>query len=202
MFKKKCKGCSKKIEKKFSFCPYCGTSFQKENNEEDFGMIGEDDSFPNFNRQSVNELNLPTNLDKVMGSLIEQLSKQLAEDNTNNSPRGFKIQISTGKPRIKNIEAQEIEEFEQLSEKQINQRNQLPKEEPKSNVRRLGDKIVYEIYTPNVKSKKDIVITKLEDSIEIKAYSKDKCFYKTIPLKIEIMKYYLKNDILFLELRG
>ena len=33
MFKKKCPACAKKIEKKFSYCPYCGISFKSGNNE-------------------------------------------------------------------------------------------------------------------------------------------------------------------------
>ena len=195
MLKKICNSCGKKIERKFHFCPYCGYLFRKQENEEDFGLIGKDDAL--LESQFNQELRLPLNLNKLMNSLIDQIGKEI-EVEEGRGQHGFKIQISTGKPQIKHIEQEEAE----LSEEEITRRKRLPKEEPKSNVRRLGDKIVYEIHTPEVKSKKDVVITKLEDSIEIRAYSKNKCFHKVIPLKIEILKYYLKNNTLFLELKG
>ena len=87
-----------------------------------------------------------------------------------------------------------------MSEKDIAKRSKLPKHEPSANVRRLTDKIVYEIDVPGVK-KEDIMITKLHNSIEIKAFAKDKAYFKLIPISLPIIKSELKNGKLILELK-
>ena len=52
-----------------------------------------------------------------------------------------------------------------------------------------------------MKDKKDVVLGELATGLEIRAYSKDKCFVKFIPLKFEVSQYYLRNDRLFVELK-
>ena len=77
----------------------------------------------------------------------------------------------------------------------------LPREEPQTSVRRLTDKIIYEISLPGIKNENDIIINKLENSIEIKAFTKDKAYFKLIPLNLPIKNYYLEKDKLILELK-
>ena len=76
----------------------------------------------------------------------------------------------------------------------------LPKAEPHTKVRRLTDRIVYEIDLPGIKSIKDIILRKLENSIEIKAYAKDKAYFKLIPISLPIRRYKVENEKLILEL--
>ena len=202
MFKKKCPGCNRKIEKKFSYCPYCGMSFKAKKEKDDFGMLGRDDFMPEFEKSINQGFGMPFGLDRVMNSLIKQLEKEFNKDiKENNFPDGFRIQISTGKPQMLSPKRKIIKQ-QAISIEELERRSKLPKEEAESNVRRLSDRIVYEISVPGVTSGKDVLITKLEDSIEIKAYSKNKCFCKTIPLKVEIIGYYVKDDKLFLELKS
>ena len=76
----------------------------------------------------------------------------------------------------------------------------LPKAEPQTKVRRLTDRIVYEIDLPGINSIKDIILRKLENSIEIKAYAKDKAYFKLIPISLPIRRYKVENEKLILEL--
>ena len=76
----------------------------------------------------------------------------------------------------------------------------LPKEEPKTNVKRLSDRIIYEIEMKDVKSINDISIIQLENSIEIKAIGKGNSYYKTIPINLPIIDYYFEENKLILEL--
>ena len=209
MFKKKCPSCGKKIEKKFRYCPYCGKSFRQEQEQEDFGMLGREDFL-----NAPMDAGFPLGLNRIMASLMKQIDKEFneleKEDPERVVPHGFKIQISTGnQPRIERINApmisennrgkEKTEKMPEISLDEMERRAKLKKEEAKSAVRRLADRIVYEIAVPNVKSKKDIVVTKLENGIEIKAYSKDRCFYKVIPIKTKLMGSSLKEGILFME---
>lgn len=210
MLKKKCSSCDRKVDRKFNFCPYCGNSFKIERERENYGFLGSDDS------SEVNaNLNqgLPFGMEGLIGSLIKQMEKQLnsldLSDPNSSFPRGFKIKVSTGKPGIKRVEdnnnnnnkpKNKIENFEVDSE-EFNRRINLPKVETSSKIRRLSDKIVYEIEVPGVNDKKDITITELASGLEVKAYSKDKCYVKNIPLKVEVIHYHLNQDKLFLELK-
>lgn len=209
MFKRKCPGCREKVERKFNFCPYCGKSFKEHDEQENFGMIGRDD-IVDLERQARQEIKLPFGLNKIMGSLMKKLEKEMSElDGGVGTPKGFKIQISTGMPHLKRI-MPEVRRGNldnktvtpEISDEELERRRKLLRVEAKSVIRRLADKIVYEICVPGVKSNKDIVIARLENSIEIKAYSKDKCYFKIIPLKIEVIGFYLKDEKVFLELKN
>jgi HSP20 family molecular chaperone IbpA len=87
-----------------------------------------------------------------------------------------------------------------LTAEQIEKFSRLPKEEPQTSVRRLTDRIVYEIDMPGVEEK-NIHITKLQNSIEIKAFAKDKAFFKLIPIALPIIKSQLSEGKLVLELK-
>jgi HSP20 family molecular chaperone IbpA len=72
----------------------------------------------------------------------------------------------------------------------------------KSVFKRLSEGINYEISVPGVKSKEDIIITKVENGIEIRAYTKDKCYIKTIPLKVDSYSYLFKDGKIFFQIKN
>jgi len=172
MLKKKCVGCGKKIDKKFGFCPYCGMSFKKQREDENFGMIGRDDSVDlNQGFDQNNLMGLPFGFDKIVGGLMKQLEKQLGEMDGKNGgmPKGFKIQISSGRPQIRKVAPQKSVAAKRplirISAEEIERRRGLEKVDAESNVRRLADRLVYEIQVDGVKSGKDVVVTNLEQGI-------------------------------------
>ena len=78
----------------------------------------------------------------------------------------------------------------------------MPKVEVESKIKRLGNTIIYEIETPGVKIKGDVVLTELATGLEIKAYSKNKCYVKFIPLKVEVIQYSVEKEKVVVEIRG
>ena len=52
---------------------------------------------------------------------------------------------------------------------------------------------------PGIKSIKDISIIKLENSIELKAISKNKAYFKLIPINLPITNYGILKERLILE---
>jgi len=129
-------------------------------------------------------------------------------------PGGFSIQIRIGggtpvqtpmqisQPSQRQIATKQVlRQLPELSEKEMEKLAKLPREEPETKVRRLTDKIIYEIHLPSVKSLKNITVNKLENSIEIKAISKDRAYFKLIPIALPLIRYYLKKESLFLELK-
>ncbi len=207
MFKKRCNSCEKKVDRKFHYCPWCGNSLKKKK-QEDFGMLGQSDEA----EQQVEPMKLPFGLNGIMNGLIKQIEKEMGnmQGNSTGMPKGFKIQISTGNPQIKQINEEQPSRKSNVQtiapghvdEKEKSRRSNLERVEAKSIVRRLPEGIFYEIETPGVKSISDVVITKLEESMEIKVYSKDRCYIKTLPLKLEIVSFSVKNDKVLLRLKG
>ncbi len=214
--KKKCNKCGKKTEEKYAFCPYCGNRLDSEN-EGDWGMLGKNDSFP-----SGNDIKLPFGFNALFNSVMKNLSKEFDKQLSENyfpseKPKkvkkdGISISISTfgnGPPRIKvtpmgekpksNVPEKEVRHTSFDAEK-TKKFSGLKKTEPKTDIRRLSNKVVYEIEIPGVKSLEDVSIIKLENSIEIKAISKDKAYGKIIPINLPIQNLNLSEGKLVLEL--
>lgn len=212
MFKKlKCKGCDEKVSKKYSYCPHCGDSLRGENSEK-------------FFEQEINslDLGLPFGLNKIFESMLPIDSKMIKELNNlkiNIKPQNGRYIIEIeGKnslneqPNFADIQDKECKnpnhhhhEHHQkvptkIDEARTEKFSGLPREEPNTRVRRLTNKLVYEINLPGVKNN-DIIISKLENSIEVKAFSEDKAFFKLIPHSLPIIGSELKEGILNLELK-
>jgi HSP20 family molecular chaperone IbpA len=202
MIKKKCPSCARKIERKFNYFPHCGESLKLSNERENFGMLGRDDSFA----ETQNQVRLPFGMEGVVNSLMRQLEKQMNSlEKEGAVPRGFQIRISNGVPQMKQVTKKEPvkkEPVPAISEEEAERRARLKRVEAESKVKRLGDAIIYELSVPGISSKKDVVITKLEQGIEVKAYSKDRCYVKIIPLKIEIVGYSVEKDKVSVEFKG
>lgn len=218
MFGKKqvCPRCGNKSSKKYSFCPFCGGNFKS--SEGEFFEPSFNMGFP-FNtifKQLEKQIEKQfREMDKELPSFVED------EKKVKQSPKiaeGISISISSsgGQPviRVRNLgDNQNVQRVQQraqpikdnlpktkLTEAQIEQFSKLPKEEPQTSVRRLTDRIVYEIDMPGVEEK-NIHITKLQNSIEIKAFTKDKAFFKLIPISLPILKSQLSEGKLVLELK-
>ena len=222
MFKKKmCSRCGRKVSEKYEFCPYCGNLLNENSKEVDWGMLGKNDIMP-----SLNGIKFPMGLNVIFNSLMKNLDKQfknLDKRETKMNPwknkgnkNGVSISISTSgnrppkirvnsfgndsefKQKEQNIKKQ-IKEMPTLSQGSLKKFSSLPREEPSTNIRRLSDKVIYEINMPGIKSIKDISIIKLENSLEIKALAKDKSYFKLISISLPIINYNLLKEKLVLE---
>jgi hypothetical protein len=203
MIKKKCPSCEKRTESKFNFCPNCGIAL-KAKKRNSFGMLGNNDTV----NQMQTEVKLPFGMEKMMGSLVKQLEKQMGSINLNDAqgmPKGIKIRVARNPNQMGQMmqpKPKQIEVLPKISEKESKRRIGLPKVEIESRVRRIGNVITYEMETPGVKNKEDVVLTELATGLEIKAYSNNKCYVKFIPLKIEVIEYYVEKEKVFVELKG
>ena len=207
---KNCPKCGKNIKKDFDFCPYCGSSLDANNS---WGMLGKNDHIFEQN-QFNNSLFGGGIFNKMIGNAMKMLEKELqksVKEPQSDIPR-TKVQLYINGKKI-NIGAQPRKIIKKPVKKQIKsipstyfskealkKFSNLPREDPKTNVRRLSDRIIYDIEMPEVKSIKDIAIVKLENSIEIKAIGKNKSYYKLIKIGLPIIDYYLSKGKLILEL--
>lgn len=164
---------------------------------------------------------LMKNLEKEFRNIDKEIGREIRETKIQD-PRirksGISISISTSGDRPPEIRVnqfggipREFKEFEKqikprqtiqknFNEEKIKKFSKLPREEPSTNVRRLSNKVIYEIELPGVKSTEDVSIIKLENSIEIKAVAKDKSYFKLLPIKLPIIDYKIADGKLILEL--
>jgi len=226
MFKKpKCKNCDEKISKKYTFCPHCGHDQAEEGAKKFFEpefKLG----FP-FNKLFKE---LEKQLERQFQEMDSQMSAESFEGFTEPKGFSINIDTTNGNPtiRIKQMDENGSNKIEQphrhthnnvhnhhnhnkhdhsqhrtptkMDEARVEKFSNLPREEPNTKVRRLTNKLIYEINLPGVKNE-DVMISKLENSIEVKAFSEDKAFFKLIPLSLPIICTELKEGILNLELK-
>ena len=84
-------------------------------------------------------------------------------------------------------------------DKDLNKKKNLDRKEPETKIRRLADRIVYEISLPGVSSIKNVNIVKVEKGFEIKSYSDKILYNKNLSIELPLADYFLEDDKLFLE---
>lgn len=216
MFKKKCKNCNSSISKNFDFCPSCGSSIKnQQDKEENWGMLGKNDFLESPNKEEsffgggiLNKM-----LNNAMHMLEKEMQKEVKNPEINQSKKNLQIYINgkrinlgqltnkgnniQNKTKPKILKKQTLIKLPQNNLKDF---SKLPRKEPETNIRRLSDKIIYEIKMPGINSINNISITQLENSIEIKATTKNKAYYKIIKIGLPIINYNLSKEKLILEL--
>lgn len=231
MFSKKtCKRCGRKTKNSDSFCPTCGTPLNKTQRKEDFGILGEDDSFDEVEAISNSLFGGMGGLgggfmNKMIANTMKMLEKEMEKEmqgrgnksqnsnQNNNMPRtkiklminGKEINLNNGMEETPNPEKNEktkIIKFKKFSEEQAKTFSKLPKKEPKTDLKRIANKISYEIEIPGVESFEDVSVLPLENTIEIKAITKEKAYSKSIPLNLPIVNYGFSKGLLVLEFQG
>jgi len=198
---KKCNKCQKKMNRDYEFCPYCGSS-----TNQNWGMLGKEDSLPSFEDELFNSISGGF-LGKMVGGMVRMIEKEMQKEmkrNVKTPSTNFRLMVNGREiPMSKQtrIEPKKIE-LPQLSLGRIKEMKKLSKKEPETKIRRLSDKVVYEINMPGVESPKDVSITPLENSIEIKAVGRKYAYSKIIPVNMPIINYKIEDNRLILELNS
>ena len=219
MFREKCSRCNKKIKKGYDFCPYCGNSLKEDGG--DYGFLGKRDTEEGFDQFGLpfgfNMLLKP--LMRELPKLMSELDKELKEDSgqergSKTGPHTRKFTIHIGRPGQKPIKIQSGNKnlnqinrpkknalsLPKISTEESEDVKKLPRKEPETNVRRLSNKIIYELELPGVNSIENIGINKLETGLEVKAISEKQLFSKFLEVNLPLMNYSFRKGKLVLEL--
>ena len=225
MFSKKCPKCNNKIGKGCDFCSSCGADLKSEFHKEDYGLLGKNDLAKEREPDFLEGLGLGglpigrilKGAMKELPSVMKMLEKQMEnfsnesirdnKQNKNSLNVQFFVNGKKVNPVVNQNRGQDIKEIQrvqnvpkEISKEKMKMLAMFPKVEPKSEVRRLSGRVIYNLYMPGVKDKEDIFINQLESSIEIKALGEDKVYSKTLKLNLPLVGYELIKDNLVLEL--
>jgi HSP20 family molecular chaperone IbpA len=230
--RKSCPNCNENISKNYDFCPYCGISFGKRKKNDYGMLGEDDEiEEPDISNPFESILGKMSTgmLDKVLAGTIKmfekEMEKQLKNSGKNIHPEfpqrtNFEIIINGKRINPKNIkfsekvlreekdndegnlEKRRRKSIPKISSENLKKISKLPKKEPSTNIRRLANKVIYELDIPGVNSIEDIYIAQLESSIEIRALAEDrkKAYSKLIPINLPIISYELNDGKLILEL--
>ncbi len=207
----RCQNCNSSLDKKFSFCPYCGDSLVDEKAEaRDFGFLGRNDLTTKKARQDP-FLNMGMT-DKILNSLVSNMIKSLDKQfkqiertefdgnaDVEQLPNGIKIKI--GVPQSQQKPQRKVLQKKNISEEQLKKMSNLPRTPAKTKIRRLSDKIVYELTAPGVESTEDVFISKLESGYEIKAIGKKKVYVNSLPVSLPLRGFSLADNKLLVEFK-
>ncbi|MCK4531475.1 MAG: zinc-ribbon domain-containing protein [Candidatus Aenigmarchaeota archaeon] len=203
----RCPRCGSGVNEGWKFCPKCGSRLER-------NLFG--DVFERMGQEMKNEL-------KSMDRAFERNFEVLDLSPFFRKPirsSGFSIKITRSgseKPKVSvktfgDVDRKELESetgklgFEKAPKMEKGGKVCLERtrtiEEPETCVRRIGDKIVVEVKLPGVEDTKDIELKSLENSIEVKAISGKKAYFKilTKPTKANIVSKRFENGVLRIEL--
>jgi len=215
----KCHNCQSSVSDKFSFCPHCGESLISAGDElKNFGMLGKNDvkekDLINNNFMQPDFSITDKLIGSLMNSLMKNLDKQIKEAEKENIvenaeiksfPNGIRIRI--GPPIPINQQQSQVHKKhknvikKQLTEEQIQKMSRLPRAAAKSNVRRLSDKVVYELSTPGLENTDDVFISKLENGYEIKAIGSKKVYVNSLPVNLPLRSFSIAENKLLVEFK-
>lgn len=185
-----CANCNTKVDKGWNFCPKCGMRMMRSSFLDKILM------------KAVSRMGPFKDFDKA----FQQMQKDI-----HRNKKSFSISIKLGQDappqiRIHPIGAQSSSHVENkdTSAKQstvFSRKVSGEIKEPKTNVRKMRDKFVANILLPDIDSDKDIEIHKIGESIEIRAYAKDKTYFKILkcPPTADIVSHRFEKGKLLLE---
>jgi len=195
---KKCKNCGERMKDEWEFCPYCGEETAA-SGINPFESVFEDveDEFKRIDKMFGSDIFKIPNLDMKMPRGSNGVSIII----TSGAGREPKIQVRTSKG-LKNLEP-EIKRnlgVKPIEEKPSRRISKIT--EPEADIKASGNKQIIQIKLPEVKSFNDIEVKKLEQSLEIKAFAKDKTYFKLIPIpsNSEIANKEFKSNVLKIEI--
>jgi len=189
----RCPGCGREIDRKWTYCPYCGFRVKKDFFTSIFERV-----FQRFNREF-------REIEKLMERDFEALdiSQYFRPKHT----RGFSIKIvsQTGKPPKITVRSWGIpkQRLEQAVKQELKQKLPVVEttEEPKAEIRRTDSKVLVDLELPGVKSENDISVQELSQSVEVRALAGKKAYFKIItkPPQFRLVKKSFSDGKLHLE---
>jgi hypothetical protein len=185
----KCKKCGNAVRENWDFCPVCGTQVQKAqivrmpirfNFSEDMETDEDFDSMIQGAFKEAEKLLQGMGFPGRINFTINNQGPEHVQRIRNPAP---------AKKRVKHIEQP--------------QRAVKSVEEPEMRIGNAPDGTYIELKVPGVTSVKDIIIKKLKESIEVRAYVGDKMYFKLIPITpdADIAERKFVNGVLSLKIQ-
>lgn len=194
--KQECPRCERKMSKDFDFCPHCGCDVRNPQKDmQDYGLLGKDE-FSNAPVMGGGTMGLSdTFLNSIFTNLMKALDSQMrAMPSEQGMPHNIQIKVGVPTPKAPKAVKQRS-----LTSEQQQRMAGVPRVEAKTDVRRLSDKVLYELKTNGVSSIDDVFVSKVESGYEIKAIGKNKVYVNSLQVDLPMKSYTLHEKGLTVE---
>jgi hypothetical protein len=202
MFSKRipCPQCRSKLKESYDFCPYCGLDIRNpERDERDYGMLGKNETgAPLAGGVGMGAGISDKILNSLVGSLMKALESQMrgVEMSPEVQANGNGITIRVGPAQGKKASQTKKRV---VTDEQVKRMTNLPRAEAKTDVRRLSDRVVYEIKAPGITSVEDVFVSKVESGYEVKAIGKNKVYINSLQIDLPLKSYAVTDKGLTVE---
>ncbi len=205
---KKCQRCEGKLKEEYSFCPYCSLDLRNPDADmQDFGMLGKNDAIQGAPLLGGGGIGMNDSIfNSILNNVMKMMENQMKNINSENMdfssdkteikrlPNGIQIKMSPHNHKPKTEAKARV-----ISEEQRDRMSRLPRGQAKAEVRRLSDKVVYELATPGVENVEDIFVSKVESGYEVKALGKKKIYFNSLQVNLPLKRYSIKDSKLTME---
>ena len=192
-----CPRCDSKLKKDFDFCPHCGLDIRNpQRDNEEWGILGKNEfagaPFVGGNSDGfgVTDKMIGAIFNSLMKNLEKQIQNQNQEESVQQFPKGLTISVGPAKKK---------QARKGITEEQIKRMSGLPRVEAKTNMKRLSDKVVYELKAPGIDNPDDVFISKLASGYEVKAIGKNKVYMNSLPVELPLKGFILDKNGLNIE---
>jgi hypothetical protein len=165
---------------------------------QDYGLLGKNDMVqtPTVGGGSMGFS------DKLINSIFNQLMKSLEQqmragaqqpqeghNEVRKLPNGIVMTVNTQqKPAPKAVKRKN------LSEDQVKRMASLPRTEAKTDIRRLSDRVLYELKASGVGSVDDVIVSKVESGYEVKIIGDKKVYINSMQLDLPLKGYSISQQ--------
>ncbi|MAE50012.1 hypothetical protein CMI48_04270 [Candidatus Pacearchaeota archaeon] len=213
--KESCPDCGSNVDASHQFCAFCSFPLKNQAKEaKDYGLLGRyDSSEDSLTQQSAT----PGITDKIINSMISSVMKSFdkqfrdmekdlereirkAPENAEikQLPNGITIKFGNT-PQALSSQKKKAAPRKKITEDQASRLTKLPRAQAKSSVKRLSDKVVYELATPGVQDPQDVFVSKVETGYEVKAIGTKKVYVNTLPIELPLRRLSLAQNKLLVE---
>lgn len=209
--KTQCFNCESKVNTDFTFCPHCGESLiNPEEEMREFGLLGRNDL---MSEEFLSPMPVQLGItEKIFSSLIQTLIKTMDQQTREGRegveksevtayPNGIKIKIGMPFQGQKAQQQAQQPATKAITDEQIKKMSGLPRAKAKMTMRRLNNKLIYELNAPGITSTDDVLLAKLESGYEVKAIGDKKVYVNSIPVNLPIQGFSLQDNKLIVEFK-
>ncbi len=186
----RCPICGEVVRRNWNYCPNCGTNLRRERAYERYpALLGFRSIFEEIDREFRE---------------IERMLRRLAMPREKRGGVSIKISSEPGKePRVEVRTFGELQGRERVLKKFAAKPRQPPRvaEEPETRVERRGNRVIYRLRMPGVRSEEDVDVQKLRESVEVRGYAGDKAYFTlfSVPRHARIASTKLEGDEFVIE---
>lgn len=196
----RCYNCDEEVRRSWNYCPNCGANLRRRRVFDKYpDLLGFGSVFDEIDREfreierMFRRFTIPPPGERHGGGVSIKISSEPGKE-----PR---VEVRT----FGDFKEKEPEILRRFGLRKRAKRERAPPrvtEEAETRMERRGNRVIYRIKVPGVKSEEDVDVQRLGESIEVRAYARDKAYFTlfSVPRHARIAATRLEGDEFIIEM--